>query len=165
MGCGSEEEKEKMVRSFLDLVVYQNIYKAMMAVLTKVVPKLPKEEKFDLGGQMRRACKAPPALIAEGYAQKHHRKAWQKYLNDAIGECNEMIVHLSCTRDVYFEYADVNICQDLIETYDIGGKQLYRLADSWREPHELTTHPHNSPHNSKLILTTEEKHSPGLEKS
>lgn len=122
-----------MVRSFLDLIVCQNLYKAMITVLIKIVPKLPKEEKFDLGAQMRRACKAPPALIAEGYAQKHHRKEWQKYLNDAIGECNEMIVHLSCTKDVYSDHVDAHLCQELIEVYDISGKQLYRLAESWRE--------------------------------
>jgi len=122
-----------MVRSFQDFIVYQNLYAAMITVLTKIVPKLPKEERFDLAAQMRRACKAPPALIAEGYAQKHHRKEWQKYLNDAIGECNEMIVHLSCGRDVYSNYVDINLCKELIDTYDICGKQLYRLAESWRE--------------------------------
>lgn len=122
-----------MVRSFLDFDVYKNLYKAMVTVLTKIVPNLPKEEKFDLASQMRRACKAPPALIAEGYAQKHHKKEWQKYLNDAIGECNEMIVHLSCAKDVYSIYVDAGFCQDLIKIYDISGKQLYRLAESWRE--------------------------------
>ncbi len=122
-----------MARSFLDLEVYQNLYKAMITVLTKITPHLPKEERFDLADQMRRACKAPPALIAEGYAKKNHKKAWQKYLDDAIGECNEMIVHLSCAKDVYASHVDVHLCQNLIEIYDIGGKQLYRLAESWRE--------------------------------
>ncbi|MFH1826215.1 MAG: four helix bundle protein [bacterium] len=123
-----------MVRSFLDLIVYQNLYKAMVTVLTKIVPTLPKEEKFDLASQMRRACKAPPALIAEGYAKKHHQKSWKKYLDDAIGECNEMIVHLSCAKDVYAKYVDIGLCSELIKTYDISGKQLYRLAESWRAP-------------------------------
>lgn len=122
-----------MARSFLDLEVYQNLYKAMITVLTKITPHLPKEERFDLADQMRRACKAPPALIAEGYAKKNHKKEWQKYLNDAIGECNEMIVHLSCAKDVYANYVDSHLCQNLIEIYDIGGKQLYRLAESWKE--------------------------------
>ncbi|MFA4906308.1 MAG: four helix bundle protein [Candidatus Margulisiibacteriota bacterium] len=143
-----------MVRSFLDLIVYQNLYKAMIVVITKVVPRLPGEEKYDLGSQMRRACKAPPALIAEGYAQKHHRKEWQKYLNDAIGECNEMIVHLSCAKDVYAGHMDQQLCQELIKIYDISGKQLYRLAESWRERPLPTTHPHNSPHNPNPTLTT-----------
>jgi len=123
----------KKARSFLDLDVYQNLYKAMIMVLTKIIPKLPKEEKFDLANQMRRACKAPPALIAEGYAKKNHKKEWQKYLDDAIGECNEMIVHLSCAKDVYSNYVDAGLCQELIKAYDIAGKQLYRLAESWRE--------------------------------
>jgi len=121
-----------MVRSFFELDVYQNLYKAMITILTKVVPKLPKEERFDLADQMRRACKAPPALIAEGYAKKHHQKAWIKYLYDSIGECNEMIVHLSCVKDVYSNYVDKNLCEELIKAYDISGKQLYRLAESWR---------------------------------
>ena len=38
---------------------------------------------------MRRACKSPLAIIAEGYARKNYKKDWQKYLNGAIGECNE----------------------------------------------------------------------------
>jgi four helix bundle protein len=122
-----------MARSFLDLEVYKNLYKAMITVLTKVTPKLPKEEKYDLADQMRRACKAPPALIAEGYAKKNHKKEWKKYLDDAIGECNEMIVHLSCAKDVYSNQIDPALCEDLTKVYDISGKQLYRLAESWKE--------------------------------
>ena len=122
-----------MARSFLDLEVYKNLYKAMTPVIKKIVPKLPQEEKYDLADQMRRACKKPPALIAEGYAKKNHKKEWKKYLDDAIGECNEMIVHLSCAVDIYPEYIDSALCKELIKVYDIAGKQLYRLAESWQE--------------------------------
>ena len=90
---------------------------------------LPIEEKYDLKDQIRRCCKSGPALIAEGYAKKNHRLAWQKYLDDAIGECNEMIHHLSVLKDVY--NIKVDLCNQLIKTYDIGGKQLYRLSQSW----------------------------------
>ncbi|MFZ5800789.1 MAG: four helix bundle protein [Candidatus Omnitrophota bacterium] len=113
-----------MARSFLDLEVYKNLYEAMLKVMMQVAPKLPVEEKFDLASQMRRACKAPTALIAEGYAKKNHKKEWKKYIDDTIGECNEMIVHLSCVKDIYGEYVNPNLCQDLIKTYDICGKQL-----------------------------------------
>ena len=139
MSCGDRDEEfmnkgnqsGKPARSFQDLRVYQNLYKAMVTVLTKIVPKLPKEEKYDLGSQMSRACKSPAALIAEGYAKKHHKKSWQKYLDDAIGECNEMITHLSICRDVYGQYVDVKLSEDLIQVYDISGKQLYNLGKSW----------------------------------
>jgi four helix bundle protein len=145
-----------MVRSFLDLFVYQNLYKAMVVVLTKIVPKLPKEEKYDLADQMRRACKAPAALIAEGYAKKHHKKEWYKYLDSAIGECNEMIVHLSCAKDVYSNYVDADLCRELIKIYDISGKQLFRLAESWQEFPRSPKSPHNPPSQPvpQPILTT-----------
>lgn len=130
----NESNRSKQpARSFQDLRVYQNLYQAMVTVLTKIVPKLPQEEKYDLGDQMRRACKSPLALIAEGYAKKHHRKSWQKYLDDAIGECNEMITHLSICKDVYGKYVDVKLCEELIQVYDISGKQLYNLGKSWRK--------------------------------
>jgi len=96
-----ENDGLKSAYSFRDLRVYQNLYKAMVIVLTRIIPKLPEEEKYDLKDQMRRACKAAPALVAEGYAKKNHRRQWQKYLDDAIGECNEMIHHLSVAIDVY----------------------------------------------------------------
>jgi len=37
-----------MAQSFLDLDVYQNLYKAMLAVSVKIIPILPREERFSL---------------------------------------------------------------------------------------------------------------------
>lgn len=61
------------VVSFNDLIVYQNTYKTSIEVMTKIVPRLPPEEKYDLVDQLRRSCKAIPRLIAEGYAKRHQR--------------------------------------------------------------------------------------------
>ncbi len=36
------------IKSFADLEVYQNSYKGSIEVITKIVPKLPKEEQYDL---------------------------------------------------------------------------------------------------------------------
>jgi len=66
-----ENSSNKTIKSFHNLIVYQNLYRAMVLVLTKVLPNLPKEEQFDLKDQMRRACKAGPALIAEGFAKRY----------------------------------------------------------------------------------------------
>ena len=129
----------KTAYSFQDLEVYQRLYQSMLQVMTEIIPKLPKEEKFDLVDQLRRSCKAPPALIAEGYAKKNYQKDWQKYLNDAIGECNEIIVHLSCCKDIYNKYVDTTLCQKLIESYTISGKQLFCLAQSWKNKSDRLT--------------------------
>ncbi len=125
------EATNKKVVSFKDLVVYQNTYKASIEVMTKIVPKLPETEKYDLADQLRRACKAIPRLIAEGYAKRHQRMGFQRYLDDAVGECNEMIVSLSHCKDIYPKYVDVKLCDELINIYDISGKQIYRLSESW----------------------------------
>ena len=118
---------------FQDLVVYKRLYAAMVEVMTKVVPVLPQAEKFDLADQIRRACKAPLAIIAEGYAKKNYRKDWLKYINEAIGECNEMVVHLTICRDLYADHALKKHLNGLIQEYVISGKQLFRLGDSWRQ--------------------------------
>jgi four helix bundle protein len=61
----------KTIKSFTDLRVYQNLYRAMIVVLIKIIPTLPKEERYDLVDQMRRCCKASPALLAEGFAKRY----------------------------------------------------------------------------------------------
>lgn len=121
----------KVSRSFYDLDVYNRAFEASKAVLFSVIIKLPKEEKFDLADQMRRASKAIPALVAEGYAKKHQNKGFQKYLQDAMGEANEMIVHLSYAKE--YLPAERGMLDNLIRTYDITGKQLYRLMENWRK--------------------------------
>ena len=115
--------------SFLDLEVYKRAFNASKEILFGIIPKLPMNEKFDLADQMRRAAKAIPALIAEGYAKKNQQKGFQKYLVDAIGEANEMIVHLCYAKEYLSK--DTSIIEKLIEEYNITGKQLYRLQESW----------------------------------
>jgi len=131
-----ENSKNKTIKSFRDLHVYQNLYKVMTLVLIKIIPKLPKEEKYDLVDQMRRACKAGPALLAEGFAKRYQKKNWEKYINDTIGECNEMIHHLSVCIDVYSQYVDKKLCQEAIDIYDVSCKQLTRLKKSWQDFHK-----------------------------
>jgi len=130
-------EEKIVIRSFQDLRVYQNLYSAMKIVLTGIVPNLPKEEKYDLVDQMRRCCKACPALLAEGFAKRYQKINWQKYLNDTIGEANEMIHHLSVCIDIYPKYIDVDLCKKLITDYDICCRQLTNLKKAWRNYHEL----------------------------
>ena len=121
------------IQSFTDLEVYQNSYTASIEVITKIVPKLPKEEQYDLANQMRRSAKAVPRLIAEGYSKKHQNKGFQKYLDDAMAESNEMIVSLSHVRDLYSGYVDPKLCERLIDLYDKSSRQLYNLAKKWRD--------------------------------
>lgn len=73
-----ENNNKRPIRSFMDLEVYRNSYAASIEVNTKVIPGLPREEQYDLAGQLRRSSKAIPRLIAEGYSKKHQKKGFHK---------------------------------------------------------------------------------------
>lgn len=123
---------EKIV-SYKDLDVYQRAYKCSILVMKEIIPKLPDSEKYDLKDQLSRSAKAVPRLIAEGYAKKHQKAGFQKYIDDAMGESNETQVGLCQCKNIYPKHVDVKLCDELIKEYDITGKQLYRLKEAWNK--------------------------------
>lgn len=108
----------------------------MLVVIKEIVPRLPAEEKFDLADQMRRCSKGIPSLIAEGFARRYQKRNWFKYLEECIGEMNEMDHHLNVCMDVYGNYVNIKICQDVKDVYDVSAKQTQKLKDSWRNFHD-----------------------------
>lgn len=123
-------QKTKII-SFNDLEVYQRSYKAFLIVMKKILPDLPPEEKYDLRDQLSRSCKAVPRLIAEGFAKKHQKAGFQKYLDDAMGESNETQVSLCQCRDIYDTLVCKDTCDELVKEYEIISKQLYCLREAW----------------------------------
>ncbi len=118
-----------MIKSFRDLEVYQNTYKASITITTHLLPKLPEAERYDLYSQLNRAAKAIPRLIAEGFAKKHQKAGFQKYLDDAVAECYETIVSLEHVKDIY--RVEPELCQNLVDLYDKTARQIYNLAAAW----------------------------------
>jgi four helix bundle protein len=131
--------ENKRITSFRDLEVYQNTYTACIKVMTEVLPKLPDSEKYDLKDQLSRSVKAIPRLIAEGYAKRHQKLGFQKYLDDAMAECNETIVGLEMCRDIYGNKMDTPVLVELIDIYDKAGRQLYNLRKAWSKFRSQTT--------------------------
>jgi four helix bundle protein len=117
------------IRSFADLEVYRESYQSMLVVAREILPALPSSEKFDLRDQLSRSTKAIPRLIAEGYAKKHQKAGFQKYLDDAMAECNETIVGLQQCVDLYG--LKPVLCQKLIASYDKTVRQIFNLALAW----------------------------------
>ncbi len=123
--------KKKYISSFRDLEVYRNSYKGSLIIHKKVLSKLPKSERYDLRDQLSRSTKAVPRLIAEGYAKRHQKAGFQKYLDDAMAECNETIVGLEHAKDIYLGKSV--FLDELIDLYDKSARQLYKLALAWRK--------------------------------
>jgi len=122
-------ELKTQIKSFRDLNVYQSTYSAMITVAKEVLPLLPASEKYDLKDQLSRSTKAIPRLIAEGYAKRHQKAGFQKYTDDAMGECNESVVSLEQCRDLYG--IDEKLINSLVDVYDKAGRQLYKLGLAW----------------------------------
>ena len=99
--------------------------------MMEILPKLPESERYDLKDQLRRSVKAIPRLVAEGYAKRHQKLGFQKYLDDAMAECNETIVGLEMCRDIYEKNMTDCELHDLIDMYDKAGRQLYNLSKAW----------------------------------
>jgi four helix bundle protein len=121
--------------SFLDLDVYRNSYNGMITIFKRILPILPKEERFDLFDQLRRSAKAIPRLIAEGHAKKHQNRGFQKYIDDAHAESNETIVSLSQVKDLFASEDNKELCLKLMDLYDKVSRQLYNLAEAWDDFH------------------------------
>ncbi len=118
-----------MIRSFRDLEVYKEAYDLAISV-NRNVNKLPMFEKNDLGSQLRRASKSVPANIAEGWAKRRFEKEFKRYLDSAIGSCNEMEVHVSIAGDLGFW--EKNFCADILIKYQFLGGKLTNLRNKWK---------------------------------
>jgi four helix bundle protein len=125
------EGNKNTIKSFRDLEVYRDSYDACIVVHKQLLARLPKTERYDLRDQLSRSTKAIPRLIAEGYAKRHQRAGFQKYLDDAMAESNETIVGIDQIRDIYCLEED--LCNQLVASYDKLGRQLYRLAEAWNK--------------------------------
>ena len=68
-------------------------------------------------------------MIAEGFAKKHQRAGFQKYLDDAMAEANETGVCLDRVKDIYD--IEVELCTVFVDRYDKIGRQLFLLSEAW----------------------------------
>ena len=122
-------KSKKPIYSFRDLEVYQDSYRMMLDIAHQILPKLPESEKYDLKDQLSRSSKAIPRLIAEGFAKKHQKAGFQKYLDDAMAETNETIVSLEQVKDIY--KIEIELCIKLIQEYDVIARRIFKLAEAW----------------------------------
>lgn len=119
-----------MIRSFLDLEVYKEAFQLLLEI-EELLKIFPAAERFLLIDQMKRASRAIPALIAEGYARRESIREFQKYLRECIGESNEMISHLLLSKHKNY-IKKPGYVDELIERYTKLGKKLTNLKNNWQ---------------------------------
>ena len=117
------------MKTYKDLDVYKRAYKLAIEI-HKFSLRLPREYKFELADQIRRASRSIPSNIAEGISRNKSKKDIVNLLRDAFGSNNEMLFNLEFMKDTdllkkeKFDY--------FFDEYTICGKQLFNLIKSFK---------------------------------
>ncbi len=88
-------------QSFETLKVWQKSHQLMLDVHQKLLPLLPKEEKYGLADQVRRSSKSVGANIAEG-AGRFYFMDNVRFCYMARGSLDETLNHLLVSKDLSF---------------------------------------------------------------
>jgi four helix bundle protein len=89
-----------------NLDVYQKAYKLALD-LDRISLRFPKVEQYELASQSRRASKSIAANIAEGMGKQSGQGEVRRFIEMAIGSCDESRVWLEFARDLgYLESSE-----------------------------------------------------------
>lgn len=86
------------IKSFEDLKCWQACRKLRIFVARRIVPSLPKDERYRLGDQLLRAGRSTTSNIAEGYGRFRYLDN-AKFCSNSRGSCWEILDHLITAND------------------------------------------------------------------
>ena len=101
---------------YKQLDAYKKSYSLAIEVY-KQTRAMPKEERYGLTDQLRRASMSVTANIAEGYARKTTPQEYGRFLRMALGSCNELKVWLDFCKDL--ELLPLAWCEQMYEEYGL----------------------------------------------
>ena len=104
------------VNSFEDLEVWK-IGTEIRKLSMDIVRKLPSEEKFDLGSQLKKASRSISNNIAEGYGRFHYQENIQ-FCRVSRGSAYETLDHLIiANEEAYITDGELQNARDLIDKF------------------------------------------------
>jgi four helix bundle protein len=86
------------MRNYKDLLVWEKAHKLTLAVY-KITQVFPKDERFGLTSQVRRACSSIAANLAEGCGRRSDGEM-ARYVQIAMGSGAELSYHLLLSKDL-----------------------------------------------------------------
>jgi len=117
------------IKTYKDLNVYRESYSLALDV-SRTTRKFPGPEQFELARQLRRAARSIPANIVEGWAKRSSPAEFKRYLQVAIGSCDECKLWLEMSRDEGFLSSDD--CSSFENRFNILGAMLKSLWKQWK---------------------------------
>lgn len=117
------------IRTYNDLEVFREAYAAALDV-SRICKRLPPAEQYELARQLRRSARSIPANIVEGWGKRASTPEFKRYLQIAIGSCDETRMWLDLSKDEgYIPESDV---KQIKERYNRIGAMLGSLWKQWR---------------------------------
>jgi len=100
---------------------------ALVKALYSIIVKLPKEEKYGLSAQMKRAAISIPSNIAEGHA-RYSTREFIRFISIAHGSIAELETQLILTKEL--DLLSEEVILPLLVQLDVIGKMLRGLSKS-----------------------------------
>lgn len=120
------------IRSHRDLETYQIAFGAAMEIF-ELTKKFPKEEKFSLTDQIRRASRSVCANLGEAFRKRRYPKSFSAKLSDSEGEAAETQVWLDFSLEC--GYMEKVAYERLFQVYEQVIGKLVNMAlnpEKWR---------------------------------
>lgn len=117
---------DKKIRSFTDLHAWKEGHKLVLEVY-KISKNFPREEKFGLVDQLRRASVSITSNIAEGFSRKSKKEKTQ-FLFTALGSLTEVQNQLLIAKDL--GYLDKDRFVELAKSSVVISKLINGLIKS-----------------------------------
>src|ERR1700693_4137995 len=103
------------IRTYHDLDVFRESYAAALDV-SRLCKRFPPAEQFELARQLRRAARSIPANIVERWGKRASTPEFKRYLQIAIGSCDETRMWLDLSQDE--AYITENDCYEIKNRYN-----------------------------------------------
>ena len=103
------------------LEVYEKSYRSAVEIY-RMTADFPKEERYGITDQMRRASVSIALNVAEGYARRESQEELKRFLRMAVGSAAEMQVLIDFARE--FGYIREERYKEAKEAYETIGKML-----------------------------------------
>jgi len=117
------------IRTYHDLDVFREAYAAALDV-SRLAKRFPAVEQYELAPQLRRAARSIPANIVEGWGKRASTPEFKRYLQIAIGSCDETRMWLDLSKDE--GYISENERKEAKGRHNRIGAMLGSLWKQWR---------------------------------
>ena len=120
------------IRSYRELRVYQNAFKAAMRIF-ELTKSFPSDERFSMVDQMRRSSRAVCSNLAEAWQKRRYPAHFVSKITDSEAEADETRVWLEFS--LASRYISQQVFDELDLNYDLILGQLVKMQS---EPEKWT---------------------------